>query len=284
MSFLRLISALLVLGSVAPSAQARGIRIDAQACELTLSKAFLKSFVRAQGSRLMIYSTDGIALGNYIPDPADGTKLINLRGSNYPSLAAAVIRHLKFDQDLRQNKDLARIIEAVMNIAHEMPAAISISSFIKNGERNIRLSLDMNSQPTDRSPILRLPELEIANGTAGRRVDIDVTPDGVTLVVATTQTYYAEGQWLVGEPASHSMGLSIQGTATAPVIDTLGAKLRYFIGPKPFPQMPELLALAERLTRSLHPQARTVLLRYTSENAESTAVSEGMGNGWNLSN
>jgi hypothetical protein len=268
LSLLRVILTL-ILWSAAP---AGALQIDAHNCAAELAPANLEKFLADHGIRRELKN----GLGTYVSGDAKDSKLIDVRGTDFAALAQELIRFLGYDKDAKKIPHLEKAIEGALKIAHAKPAAFSISSWMNpDVGRTVRLSLDMSTKDSDRSQVVRLPDLEIRNGTPVRRVDIDLSPERITLLTGTTQAVHAGERWLIGEAASHSLGLEIDGTdPQAVVLDSFGAPAERFIGAEAHPELHELLNLAERLARSLFPSSGTIQFR---EFDEIKAVSEGRG-------
>lgn len=251
--------------------------IDAKTCATDLTTESIENFVNENGARRTLYASFG-DVGSYVRGDDKQGKLIDVRGPNSYVLSIELIRHLKYSEDARVNPNLQKIIEESLKLAKALKASFSISSFVMpDGDRTIRLSLDMSTQSADKSMVVRLPNLEIRNGESIKRVDIDIKPDQLNLLTGTTLAFKSGGRWLVGEPASHSLGLSIIKEASNVLIDTFGSPASRFTGPESHPPLRELLDLTERLARAVYPRTGAVSLR---ENDDIMAVSDGRG--WQL--
>jgi hypothetical protein len=255
---------------------ARALQIDAHNCAAELAPANLEKFLADHGVRRDLKSAGGPVAGTYISGDAKDSKMIDVRGTDFAALTQALIRKLGYDQDSQKIPRLAETIEAALKIAHAKPAAFSISSWVvPDGARTVRLSLDLSARAEDRSQFVRLADLEIRNGTPVRRVDIDLSPERLTLLTGTTQALHVGERWLIGEAASHSLGLEIDGSDPhAVIIDSFGSPAERFIGPEAHPELRELLALAENLARALFPTSGKIQFR---EYDDIKAVSEGRG-------
>lgn len=249
--------------------------VFADGCELDLTSGLPRSLIFKSHSRESLGSA-----GSYLPGDGKSMKLLDVQGADKRALSEAIIQQLHFRKDQRISPYLQPVIETVLKLADQMGAVFSISSWVMpDGLRTIRMSLDMANNTNLHLHIVRLPNLDIRDGVPAKRIDIDLTPERLTLLSGTAQAVSDNDTLVVGEPASHSLGLEIDFThADHPVIDAFSARVEYFIGGKAPPELSRLLSTAYELTRGILPEAKDQRFRTRQE---IRAVN--YGNGWQIS-
>jgi hypothetical protein len=248
---------------------------DGKTCEIRLSPALLQKLISESSSRQTL--AGGVA--TYLPGDQKAMKLLDVKGEDPRKVSEAIIQKLRFREDKEVNPYLQAVIEKSFELACKLGAVFSISSWVMpDGARTIRLSLDMAEDPNAHITMLRLPNLDIRNGSLAKRIDIDLTPARLTLLTGTAQALSGEGKMVVSEPASHSLGLEIsEATPNHPVIDAFMASVDYFIGSNAKPNLSALLDVAESIARDIFPHAQALTFK-TQEEAK--AVNH--GHGWQV--
>jgi len=216
--------------------------------------------------------------GSYLPGDTTSTKLLDIRGADKNVLTNSIIEHLRYRDDQQVSPYLEPVIRMALELAEDMDALFSISSWVMpDGLRTIRISLDLGN---DHLPVIRLPNLDIRNGVLSKRIDIDLTPERLTLQPGHAQALNDNGHLIVSEPASHGRGLEIDfSNPNHPVIDAFMATADLFIGNESAAEQRELLEIAGRLTKAILPKAQDQKFRAAGE---IRAIN--FGHGWQVSN
>ena len=246
------------LATVSAQALAAPVIYDARECDVNLTpKGFAKLISDAPSRRSL-----GEA-GTFVPGESSA-KLLDVEGKDKRALSEAIINRLNFRADQKTSPYLQPVLETALKLASQMEAVFSISSWVMpdTGLRTIRMSLDMSGDSDGRLQVIRLPNMDIRNGALARRIDIDLSPERLTVLTGSAQALRGQDTLIVSEPASHSRGLEINlRDPQHPVFDAGIAPVEQFIGADSHPQLSGLLTFGGDLLHGVLPKAQDLRFR-----------------------